>query len=488
VERGSAIERTTAERQAAGMRFRRALVLVLGTLVAPGSAQLSAGHRRVGRLTISVAVGVVCAAVLLVGTWFVSPPLVLRLFSAGPVLPMIRWILILLAVAWLGLFVDAWRLGRPLTLRRHQRLKLFALTAVLCVFTGTALFVSAGYVNGSHRLLADVFGDGTGEGKKQGRYNILLLGGDAGRSRSGLRPDSITVASVDAQTGDSILFGLPRNLQKVPFPPGTVMHNEWPDGFDCGEDCLLNAVYTWAEAHKELFPNGRPGVEATKAAVEAITGLEIGYTVMIDLQGFRQLIDATGGVTVNVGKRVPLGGADDGPIYAWIEPGPQRMDGARALWFARSRRGSSDYERMVRQKCILSAMLKQLDPGTVLTNYRALASASARMIWTDIPANDLNDLVDMAMRAKHNSPRTVNFVPPDVKVSDPDFEHIRNMVREAIAGSNQITKTRLGAATTTEAESGASTAASTKLANSTQRDDLDRSGTAREATQICSAQ
>jgi polyisoprenyl-teichoic acid--peptidoglycan teichoic acid transferase len=434
---------TAADREATRIRFRRAITLLVMTLVAPGFAQLSGGSRRVGRLAIGTAVAVAGTAILLPGLWLVRPRWLLWLVSLGPVLPVIRCLLFVLALAWVALFVDAWRLGRPLTLRRDQRLKLFGLTAALSALTATALIMSAGYVNGGHRLLSEVFGDGSGEGEKRGRYNVLLLGGDAGRTRSGLRPDSITVASVDVRTGDSILFGLPRNLQKVPFPKGTVMYQHWPNGFDCGEECLLNAVYTWAESHSDLFPNvARPGVEATRAAVEAITGLEIGYTVMIDLQGFRHLIDATGGVTVDVGKRVPLGGADDGPIYGWIERGPQRMDGATALWFARSRRDSSDYERMARQKCVLSAMLKQLDPGTVLTSFQALASASARTVWTDIPATDLSDLVKVAMRAKAKPPHTVNFVPPLVKTSKPDFEQIRRIVKEAMVGAEDSTETR----------------------------------------------
>ena len=53
---------------------------------------------------------------------------------------------------------------------------------------------------------------------KQGRYNILLMGGDAGKDRTGLRPDSMTVASVDAETGRTVLISLPRNLEDVPFP------------------------------------------------------------------------------------------------------------------------------------------------------------------------------------------------------------------------------------------------------------------------------
>jgi LCP family protein required for cell wall assembly len=427
----------SAQPRASQERFRRARALLLMTLVAPGWAQVSAGSRLVGGFAMGFAVAAFSAATLLAGLWLVSPRSVLWLLSAGPILPVARWLLLVLAIGWLTLFLDAWRLGRPLTLHRIQRLKAFGLTATLSLVTTTALVVSANYVDSGYQLLSTVFGEGSGDGKKAGRYNILLLGGDAGRTRSGLRPDSITVASVDAETGASVLFGLPRNLQNVPFPKGTVMHNHWPHGFNCGEECLLNAVYTWAESHRELFPNvEHPGVEATKAAVEAITGLQISYTAMIDLQGFRDFVDATGGITIRVEKRVPIAGADSGPIYGWIETGPQRMDGATALWFARSRRDSSDYERMARQKCVLSAMLSQLDPSTVLTSFRSLASASARTIWTDIPATELSDLMKLASRARTKSPETLNFAPPVIKPSDPDYELTRRMVKDSVASAN----------------------------------------------------
>ena len=76
----------------------------------------------------------------------------------------------------------------------------------------------ASMVSAQHDLTTTVFGGGGDQVAKQGRYNVLLLGGDAGRDRVGLRPDSMTVASVDAETGRTVLISLPRNLQAVPFP------------------------------------------------------------------------------------------------------------------------------------------------------------------------------------------------------------------------------------------------------------------------------
>ena len=148
----------------------------------------------------------------------------------------------------------------------------------------------------------------TASGAHDGRYNVLLMGGDSGIDRWGLRPDSLTVASIDAETGRTVLISLPRNMQNFPFAKGSVMHQQFPHGFDC-EHCMLNGVFTWALDNKELFGKSKnPGVDATISAVEGITGLKMNYWAMVNLKGFRDLVDAVGGVTLNVRSRIPIGG------------------------------------------------------------------------------------------------------------------------------------------------------------------------------------
>ncbi|MEZ5160411.1 MAG: hypothetical protein R2709_06455 [Marmoricola sp.] len=68
-----------------------------------------------------------------------------------------------------------------------------------------------------------MFGASAVTGAHDGRFNILLLGGDSGSDRWGLRADSITVASIDAETGHTVLFGLPRNMLNFPFAKGSIM-------------------------------------------------------------------------------------------------------------------------------------------------------------------------------------------------------------------------------------------------------------------------
>ena len=205
------------------------------------------------------------------------------------------------------------------------------------------LVASASIVSAQRDLMSTVFAGGGDQQAKQGRYNILLMGGDAGKDRSGLRPDSMTVASVDAETGRTVLISLPRNLEDVPFPDSSPLHKKFPKGYTL-RGPLLHAE---RDLHLRDHPQGplsrsvrNPGAQATKEAVEGATGLTINYWALIDLQGFEALIDAVGGITMDVYRRVPIGGGH-AKIYGYVEAGKNRhLDGREALWFARSRSDS----------------------------------------------------------------------------------------------------------------------------------------------------
>jgi anionic cell wall polymer biosynthesis LytR-Cps2A-Psr (LCP) family protein len=97
------------------------------------------------------------------------------------------------------------------------------------------------------------------------------------------------------------MFSVPRNLENVPFPPGSPLQARFPTGFDC-DDCLLNAVYTYAETNRrQLFPGvADPGPQAVKQAVSAALGIPVHYYVLVNLEGFRGIIDALGGITIRV--------------------------------------------------------------------------------------------------------------------------------------------------------------------------------------------
>ncbi|GAA1699664.1 hypothetical protein GCM10009745_52860 [Kribbella yunnanensis] len=426
------------------VRFKRALALLLMTLVLPGSAQIVAGSKRAGRWAWRIIAGLLAIVIFLVILGLIWRSGTINLMARPGTLRIIQVLLILLAIGWAALFVDAYRIAQPMTLERNHRLATSILDAVLVFVVAGALIWASAFVNTQRDFVASVFGNGQKSKAEHGRYNVLLMGGDSGADRIGTRPDSMTVASIDADTGRTVLIGLPRNLAKVPFPAGTPMAKQFPNGFQwskCAAECLLNAVYTYAAGHKNLFPGDpNPGETATTQAVSAVTGLKINYYVLIDLAGFRDLLNAVGGITLDIGKRVPIGGGSS-PIKGYIEAGKnQHLDGYHALWFARSRAESSDYERMTRQKCVMSAMLNQLSPQTVLTKFQGIAAASKQVVKTSIPAGELGTFTDLALDAKKLPVSSFSAVPPLIHTGNPDFDLIRTKVAQAIQKSEALDK------------------------------------------------
>jgi LCP family protein required for cell wall assembly len=307
-------------------------------------------------------------------------------------------------------------------------------TLSLGILVATPLFIAARYASAAHNAVVTLFPSGEAAATSDGRLNILLLGADAGKGRVGVRPDSINLVSIDVRSGEPLLVSLPRNLEKARFPDGSAAAERFPDGFSGdGERAgwMLNATWTYGVENPDLFPGpAGPGVTAVEQAVEGTLGLPVHYYVVIDLNGFRELVDALGGVTIRVTEQVPIG--QGGEV---LEPGLQELDGYETLWYARSRTDSSDYARMSRQRCVLGAILREADPPTVLQNFTALTEASTSVVTTDIPQEQLPDLIEMAWKAKDLPVTSLQLVPPLIAPADPDFAAIADHLDAAIETS-----------------------------------------------------
>lgn len=424
------------ESMSPGVRRRRAFTLVFLTLLIPGTAQLAVGNKRLGRTGIRAWLSLLAAAAVLALAFLVSRSLVLGLFGRSWFLTLVQWVLLGFAALWAVLFLDAWRLGQPGSLVINARRWFTGLTSALLVVTSGGLVYAANNVGAGRDALNSLFQGNRAVDSTDGRYNVLFLGGDSGKNRVGTRPDSIQLVSIDDDNGRAVMFGFSRDTENINFREGSVMKRLMPEGWNCGDECLLNGLYTWAQDNRDKFPAGEqdPGVLATREAVEALTGLDVHYYAMVDLQGFSKMIDALGGLDVNVQKRTPIGGGTS-PITGWIKPGQQHLDGKHALWYARSREGSTNYERMARQRCVMTAMAQQLDPRTVVLRFQDIAKASTGVIRTDLPQSELGYFADLALKTRSQKIRSVNFVPPLIKPWDYDPKAIRSTVRSAIASS-----------------------------------------------------
>lgn len=228
------------------------------------------------------------------------------------------------------------------------------------------------------------------------RLNIMLLGSDAGVGRIGTRTDTIILVSVEPDTGDVAMFSVPRNLTEAPLPEGMGL-------WEC--DCFPDIIaHLWAngEWYPDAFPGPQsPPVNALKAAIGLTFDLEVHYYAKVDLRGFVGIVDALGGVEIDVPKRIvdeTYPHEDGGTERVVFEVGRQQLDGHLALAYSRIRRHSGDFARMHRQRCVLGALLDQTSPLDLLRGYRDLAEAVKEHVETDIPIDRLGDFVDLLSR------------------------------------------------------------------------------------------
>lgn len=229
------------------------------------------------------------------------------------------------------------------------------------------------------------------------RLNVLLLGSDVGEGRRGVRTDTMIVVSVNPETGDTAMVSLPRNFSDIDLPPG---FGVW----DC--QCfpqLLNDLYFYAEENPSRFPGaGEPGPRAVKATIGHLLDLNIHYYAMVGLHGFVGIIDALGGVEIDVPNRIvdEVYPHEDGETieHVVIEEGLQTLDGHLALAYARIRRHADDFARMSRQRCVLGAVIEQSSPLELLARYASIAQVLKDHLHTDIPQDRLVDLIDLLPR------------------------------------------------------------------------------------------
>ncbi|WP_308170161.1 LCP family protein [Acrocarpospora catenulata] len=412
--------------------------LVLSAVL-PGAAHLRAGWKRTGLVLLLAYLAMV---LMVTGLVVELGPAALAGWALGR-LPAITVTAGVLAAAWCALIVHSFLVLRPGLASRRWQAGTGVVAALLALLVALPFAVTARYAAISQRTLDQVFtvpGNGGDPLAGKDRVNILLLGGDWDPGRVGTRTDSVNVASIDVRTGNTVLFGLPRNLEDVRFPPGSPMRARFPYGFRLPEspggdrDDLLYSVWGYANEHPEIFGGRRNMGPATlKETVGYTLGLKIDWYALVNIWGFARIIDALGGLVLNVERDVVYGRYNEGRVKA----GLRRLDGAQALWYARSRTFADDFTRMRRQRCVFDALLRQADPGKVLTGFDQIARATQGMIYTDLPRGTLPYLVPLMAKIKNASVRSVQFVPPLINTGYPDWNLIRETTARALKESAQ---------------------------------------------------
>jgi LCP family protein required for cell wall assembly len=427
------------------------LLRALYSAIVPGVGQLVAGVRRRGfvLLAIFLVVSLVGVIILTRGLdtvlgWAVQPSVLMTLL----------WVNIVVMLVRMFAVIDAWLTAKrgtlkPVRLSGPGMLLTGVGLVLILVFTVAPHAVAGYYTVVSHNLLTSVFASDDGGDSKpstttsrsagtsggssgsgttassetttttvpldwgsDGRMTIVLIGTDAGYGRTGARADSINVATIDMDSGDVAIFGLPRNTGNTPLGKKTsaaLGMKTYPE--------MLNSLYTAALKHPEIAPDGDPGAEAIRETASLILGIPIDYYAVVDMMGLVDMVDALGGIDVNLKKALhityhPLQEGESKKSYTF-EVGVNHLDGLEALAFARNRSDSDDYVRMSRQRCVIMAMLYQNGVSKLTLRFPKIASALKKSVDTSIPISALPELIKLRSKVNASEMIAVGFTPPD---------------------------------------------------------------------------
>lgn len=243
------------------------------------------------------------------------------------------------------------------------------------------------------------------------RLNILLLGVDQRQGDTTFNTDTMIVVSIDPVTKNVAMFSLPRDTVNVPLPASA------QGVFGSVYQGKINSLWLNARNRPDAFPgtgNAR-GFNALKETLGTLYHLNIQYYVMVNFQGFRQVVDTLGGVTIDVQNPVvddKYPGDNGTDLRVYIPAGVQHMTGAQALIYARSRHGSSDFDRAARQQRMILSIREQTSPQAVLNNLQALLSTLKTSFKTDIPVDQLPALIQLSSQVNTSNIRSYVFSPP----------------------------------------------------------------------------
>jgi polyisoprenyl-teichoic acid--peptidoglycan teichoic acid transferase len=214
--------------------------------------------------------------------------------------------------------------------------------------------------------------------------HLLLIGVDSTTNLRAQNTDVIIVGVVNKDTKQVSLLSIPRDL--------------W----------VYIPTYGWSRinvahkhGHRTGYPGGGPGLLAETIRVNF--GISTDHWARVDFEGFAQVVDELGGVDMTVACPVNLRylpPTSDEEEEMILEPGVYHMDGALALRYVRTRRGSSDFDRARRQHQFLKAMWQQTKSPGIILKIPGLWSALRNSFETDLDLGDVLSLAPIALDLK----------------------------------------------------------------------------------------
>jgi LCP family protein required for cell wall assembly len=178
---------------------------------------------------------------------------------------------------------------------------------------------------------------------------------------------------------------------------------------------LVNLLYADGLTRPDLWGGPNSGANAVKTTLGYLLGIDIQYYAMVDMVGFIAVVDAIGGIDIEVPVAVyadsyTYAPGEEGAVLD-IPAGMQHLDGRTALGYARSRAQGNDFDRMGRQRCVLQAIAAQTDPVTAIREFPALVDVITENIFTDIPISTIPDFIGLLERFEPDEVVSVRYMP-----------------------------------------------------------------------------
>ena len=202
------------------------------------------------------------------------------------------------------------------------------------------------------------------------KINVLVLGVDEREDDVG-RSDTAFVLTIDTVNKKATMLSIPRDSRVKIAGLG------WDK---------LNHAYAFG------------GSKLSKSTVENLLGIPIDYTVIVSFKGFMRMIDAIGGITIDVEKRMYYADPydDDGGLYINLQPGVQILNGRTAIEYVRYRDDEGDIGRVGRQQKFLKALVQELTKPQIITKLPELIQSFASAVRTDMPVREMAKYIPFA--------------------------------------------------------------------------------------------
>ena len=241
--------------------------------------------------------------------------------------------------------------------------------------------------------------------------HVMILGIDSRQGDTG-RSDTMMVTAVDTDKGKAALMSVPRDT-RVPIEG---------HGYE-----KINHAYAYG------------GQELTQKSVESLLGVKIDHYVLINTTAFERIIDALGGVDIDVEKRMHYEDPwdDNGGLVIDLYPGEQHMDGKKAIQYVRYRDGEGDIGRIGRQQKFVKACLEKMISPQMLPRLPKLIEEINSAVTTDMSLTELLQFAKL-MKSVHDNGLTAQMVPgqpaylQDVSYWIPDITDLRQLIMEEL--------------------------------------------------------